>query len=71
VAGSRRPALRDYARANASIGINGAVVNSVNANPQSLTTPLIEQPPHRGCAPAVPHPRLPGRQLAAPKMLGA
>jgi alpha-glucuronidase len=27
----------DYARANASIGINGSVVNSVNANPLSLT----------------------------------
>jgi alpha-glucuronidase len=33
--------LRDYARANASIGINGAVINSVNANPQSLTAPLL------------------------------
>jgi alpha-glucuronidase len=27
----------DYARANASVGINGSVVNSVNANPLSLT----------------------------------
>jgi alpha-glucuronidase len=35
--------VRDYARANASIGINGAVINSVNANPQSLTAPLLEQ----------------------------
>jgi alpha-glucuronidase len=33
----------DYARANASIGINGAVINSVNANPQSLTPPLLEK----------------------------
>jgi alpha-glucuronidase len=33
----------DYARANASIGINGAVINSVNANPQSLTAPLLEK----------------------------
>ena len=33
----------DYARANASIGINGTVVNSVNANPQSLTAPYIEK----------------------------
>jgi len=35
--------IADYARANASIGINGAVINSVNANPQSLTAPLIAQ----------------------------
>jgi alpha-glucuronidase len=35
--------LRDYGRANASIGINGTVINSVNANPQSLTAPLLEQ----------------------------
>ena len=35
--------IRDYARANASIGINGAVINSVNANPQSLTPPLLEK----------------------------
>ena len=35
--------VRDYARANASIGINGTVINSVNANPQSLTTPWIEK----------------------------
>ena len=39
-AGSR---VRDYARANASIGINGTVINSVNANAQSLTAPLIAQ----------------------------
>jgi alpha-glucuronidase len=31
----------DYARANASIGINGSVVNSVNANPLSLTTAYL------------------------------
>jgi alpha-glucuronidase len=31
------PRYRDYARANASIGVNGAVVNSVNANATSLT----------------------------------
>jgi alpha-glucuronidase len=35
--------LRDYARANASIGINGAVINSVNANPRSLSAPLLVQ----------------------------
>jgi alpha-glucuronidase len=33
----------DYARANASIGINGAVINSVNANAQSLTAPRLAQ----------------------------
>jgi alpha-glucuronidase len=33
----------DYARANASIGINGSVINSVNANPQSLTAPFIDK----------------------------
>lgn len=31
----------DYARANASIGINGSVVNSVNANPLSLTAEYL------------------------------
>ncbi len=31
------PRVTDYARANASLGINGSVVNSVNANPRSLT----------------------------------
>lgn len=31
------PRLRDYARANASIGINGAVLNNVNANSEFLT----------------------------------
>ena len=30
------PRYHDYARANASIGINGAVLNNVNANPQIL-----------------------------------
>jgi alpha-glucuronidase len=35
--------VRDYARANASIGINGSVINSVNANPQSLTAPWLEK----------------------------
>jgi alpha-glucuronidase len=35
--------VRDYARANASIGINGTVINSVNANPQSLSAPLLQK----------------------------
>jgi alpha-glucuronidase len=29
------PRLRDYARANASIGINGAAINNVNASAKS------------------------------------
>jgi len=35
------PRYRDYARANASIGINGTVVNNVNANPVFLTADYI------------------------------
>jgi alpha-glucuronidase len=35
--------VADYARANASIGINGTVVNSVNANSQVLTKPYLEK----------------------------
>jgi alpha-glucuronidase len=38
------PALyTDYARANASIGINGTVLNNVNANALSLTAPYIRK----------------------------
>lgn len=33
----------DYARANGSIGINGAVINSVNANPEALTAPWLDK----------------------------
>ena len=33
----------DYARANASIGINGTVLNNVNANAQILTAPYLEK----------------------------
>ncbi|NGM61531.1 alpha-glucuronidase [Sphingobacterium sp. SGG-5] len=33
----------DYARANASIGINGVVLNNVNASPQILTPEYIEK----------------------------
>jgi alpha-glucuronidase len=36
------PRVEDYARANASIGINGTVINSVNANPKSLTPEYLE-----------------------------
>lgn len=35
------PRLRDYARANASIGINGTVLNNVNANAQFLSTEYL------------------------------
>ncbi|KQV56110.1 MULTISPECIES: alpha-glucuronidase family glycosyl hydrolase [unclassified Caulobacter] len=35
------PRLVDYARANASIGINGTVLNNVNAKADSLTPPFI------------------------------
>lgn len=37
----RDPRYTDYARANASIGINGAVLNNVNAKAESLTAPYI------------------------------
>jgi alpha-glucuronidase len=35
--------VEEYGRANASIGINGAVLNNVNANPESLTTRYLEK----------------------------
>lgn len=38
-----KPRYTDYARANASIGINGAVMNNVNADPLILTHPYIEK----------------------------
>ncbi|UCD48575.1 MAG: hypothetical protein JSW27_13695 [Phycisphaerales bacterium] len=37
------PRYRDYARANASLGINGTVVNSVNANPIILQPAYLEK----------------------------
>jgi alpha-glucuronidase len=37
------PRITDYARANASIGINGAVLNNVNANSAILTAPYLEK----------------------------
>jgi alpha-glucuronidase len=37
------PRLRDYARANASLGINGSVLNNVNANSQSLSTEYLRK----------------------------
>ena len=63
--------VTDYARANASIGINGAVINSVNANPRSLTVPYLDK------AAAVADLLRPYRirvylaaNFAAPKMIG-
>ena len=35
--------IRAYARANASIGINGSVLNNVNASPKMLTTPYLKE----------------------------
>ncbi|MCI0660175.1 MAG: alpha-glucuronidase [Acidobacteria bacterium] len=37
------PRLRDYARANASLGINGSVINNVNANSQSLSNEYLHK----------------------------
>lgn len=37
------PRYTDYARANASIGINGTVLNNVNANATILTAPYLEK----------------------------
>ncbi|WP_454884706.1 alpha-glucuronidase family glycosyl hydrolase [Sphingomonas oryzagri] len=39
----KAPRYTDYARANASIGINGAVLNNVNARPESLTARYIAE----------------------------
>jgi alpha-glucuronidase len=36
------PRVEDYARANASIGINGSVINSVNADPKMLTSAYLQ-----------------------------
>jgi alpha-glucuronidase len=37
------PRLRDYARANASVGINGAVLNNVNADSKSLSAEYLRK----------------------------
>ncbi|GAB4022077.1 alpha-glucuronidase family glycosyl hydrolase [Spirosoma koreense] len=37
------PRYRDYARANASLGINSTVVNNVNASPRFLTAEYLEK----------------------------
>ena len=36
-----RERIRQYARANASVGINGAVLNNVNAKPQTLSSETL------------------------------
>ena len=36
-------AMQEYARANASIGINGSVLNNVNASPKMLTAPYLKE----------------------------
>ena len=41
--GSVSPRYRDYARANASIGINGAVLTNVNANARVLTPEYLDK----------------------------
>ena len=35
--------IKEYARANASIGINGTVLNNVNASPKMLTAPYLKE----------------------------
>ncbi len=37
------PRIADYARANASLGLNGTVLNNVNADPRMLTRPYLEK----------------------------
>lgn len=41
--GKISPRYIEYARANASIGINGTVINNVNASPRILSTEYIEK----------------------------
>ena len=41
--GKTDPRYTNYARANASIGINGTVLNNVNANPAMLTPEYLEK----------------------------
>ena len=38
-----RRLIEEYARANASIGINGSVLNNVNASPKILTKPYLKE----------------------------
>ena len=43
VARNHSSLIKEYARANASIGINGSVLNNVNASPKMLTTPYLKE----------------------------
>jgi alpha-glucuronidase len=43
VSDSDRTIWKEYARANASIGINGSVLNNVNASPNMLTTDVLNR----------------------------
>ncbi|MBR6844906.1 MAG: alpha-glucuronidase [Bacteroidales bacterium] len=38
-----KPHLLEYARRNAAVGINGVVLNNVNASPRMLTTEILNQ----------------------------
>jgi alpha-glucuronidase len=65
------PRVQEYGRANASIGINGTVINSVNADPRSLSLPYLDK------AAAIADVLRPygirvylSANFAAPKMLG-
>ena len=58
------PRLHDYARANASLGINGTVLNNVNANARSLTAEYLGKAAAiADVLPPLRHPGLPLRQL--------
>ena len=60
----KAPRYTDYARANASLGINGTVLTNVNANATSLTRRVPRQGRRaRRRVPPVRHPRLPDRAL--------
>ena len=41
--GTVDPRITDYARANASLGINGSVLNNVNASADMLSAPYVEK----------------------------
>ena len=62
------PRVADYARANASIGINGTVINSVNANPKSLRVRTSRRPPRwRACFGRTASASILSANFAAPK----
>ena len=54
----------DYARANAALGINGTVLNNVNANSRSLNANYLRKSSsNRGCIPSIWRARLPVRAV--------